>query len=212
MANQTFELVSPFLSIYAPSRTFNGGAALLKGQTNNALVPGELLSFDTSNTNYGVTREIPANLASSTVGDVATQPGFVFFSETGRGDLITGGKVPVLQFGPYEADTQVFARSTAGILQNEAANGGAGGDLTAANGVGQPVGIAAVRHPSLYATAAPATADGGAYGADSGAELIIPGLTVLTAAQIAAGAFVAGHISRITGTGTNMKVRVLFGL
>ena len=214
MANQTFELVSPFLSIYAPSRTFNGGSDLLKGQTNNALVPGELLSFDTTNTNYGVTREIPANLASSAVGDVATQPGFVFFSETGRGDLITGGKVPVLQFGPYEADTQVFARSAAGILQNEAANGngGAGADLTAANGVGKPVGIAAVRHPTKYASAAPNTADGAAYGNDSGADLIIPGLTVLTPAQIAAGAFVAGHISRITGSGANMKVRVLFGL
>lgn len=212
MANQTFELVSPFLSIYAPSRTFNGGSELLLGQTNNALVPGELLSFDTSNTNYGVTREIPANLASSAAGDVATQPGFVFFSETGRGDLITGGKVPVLQFGPYEADTQVFARSAAGILQNEAANGGAGADLSAANGVGQPVGIAAVRHPTKYASAAPNTADGGAYAGDSGADLIIPGLSVLTAAQIAAGAFVAGHISRITGSGANMKVRVLFGL
>lgn len=204
----TFELVSPFLSIYAPSRTFNGDSSLLDGKTTNALVPGELLSFDTSNANYGVTREMPADLAGNAAGDVATQPGFVFFSETGRGDLITGGKVPVLQFGPYEADTQVFARDVNGILQNEIA----GQALSAANGIGKPVGIAAVRHPTLYATAAPNTAAGAAYGGDTGTDLIIPGLTVLNATQIAAGAFVAGYISRITGTGVNMKVRVLFGL
>ena len=208
MANQTFELVSPFLSIYAPSRTFNGGSELLLGQTNNALVPGELLSFDTTNTNYGVNREIPAKLAGNAADTVATQPGFVFFSETGRGDLITGGKVPVLQFGPYEADTQVFARAVTGVLRNEAA----GADLTAANGVGKPVGIAAVRHPTKFASAAPNTNAGAAYGGDTGLDLLIPGLTVLNATQIAAGAFVAGHISRITGSGANMKVRVLFGL
>ena len=52
-----------------------------------------------------------------------------------------------------------------------------------------------MRHPTKYA-------DG----------VAVSGLTVLTANEIVAGAFVAGRISRITGTGANMKVRVLFGI
>jgi hypothetical protein len=183
MATQTFELVSPFLSIYAPSRTYGGSSAHLKGQSNDALVAGELLIM---NSNYGVERPAdPGNFNA----DPSSVPGFVFFSETGRGDLITGGKVPVLQFGPYEADSMVFERSAAGVLLNET-----GADLSSSD-IGKPVGIATVRHPTKYA-------DG----------VAVSGLTVLTANEIAAGAFVAGRISRITGTGANMKVRVLFGI
>lgn len=183
MATQTFELVSPFLSIYAPSRTYGGSSAHLKGQSNDALVAGELLIM---NSNYGVERPAdPGNFNAAP----SSVPGFVFFSETGRGDLITGGKVPVLQFGPYEADSMVFERSAAGVLLNENA-----ADLSSSD-IGKPVGIATVRHPTKYA-------DG----------VAVSGLTVLTAAEIAAGAFVAGRISRITGTGANMKVRVLFGI
>ena len=195
MATQTFELVSPFLSIYAPSRTFGGASSLLKGQTENALVTGELLSF---NSNYGVDRVKPGNFNDGGNGDANTVPGFVYFSETGRGDIMTGGKVPVLQFGPYEADTMVFQRKTDGTLL-------AGDDITALSSthIGATVGVVAVRHPTKYANANAAANNG---------SLIIPGLGVISATQAAAGCFVAGRISRITGTGANMKVRVLFGI
>jgi len=195
MATQTFELVSPFLSIYAPSRTFGGSSSLLKGQTENALVAGEMLSF---NSNYGVDRVKPAAFNDGGNADANTVPGFAYFSETGRGDIITGGKVPVLQFGPYEADTMVFQRNSGGTLLES-------DDLTALSSthIGATVGIVAVRHPTKYANANANAADG---------TLIIPGLGVLTAAQVQHGCFVAGRISRITGTGANMKVRVLFGI
>lgn len=206
MANQTFELVSPFLSIYAPSRTFNGGSELLKGQTNNALVPGELLSFDTTNANYGVTRQVPTKLSDGTADQAmySLSPAFVFFSETGRGDLITGGKVPVLQFGPYEADTQVFAR-----LQNGNLVSADGTTALSTSDIGAPVGVMAVRHPTKYATAADTKVAGDAHGDNT---LVIAGLGVLSNAQVKDGAHVVGYISRITGSGANMKVRVLFGL
>ena len=194
MATQTFELVSPFLSIYAPSRTFGGHSSLLKGQTENALVTGELLSM---NSNYGVDRVKPAAFNDGDADDANSVPGFVYFSETGRGDILTGGKVPVLQFGPYEADTMVFQRAVGGTLESHD-----GGALSSTH-IGQTVGIVAVRHPTKYANAEAANANG---------SLIIPGLGVITAAQAAAGCFVAGRISRITGTGANMKVRVLFGI
>ena len=195
MATQTFELVSPFLSIYAPSRTFGGSSSLLKGQTENALVTGELLSM---NSNYGVDRVKPADFNNGDTVDANSVPGFVYFSETGRGDILTGGKVPVLQFGPYEADTMVFQRSVGGSLL-------AGDDLTALSSahIGATVGIVAVRHPTKYANAEAANANG---------SLIIPGLGVISPTQAAEGCFVAGRISRITGTGANMKVRVLFGI
>ena len=97
MAKQTFELVSPFLSIYTPSKTWNMDSSLLLGQTANHLVPGEFLEIDSS---YGVSRG----------SGKGVKPSFAFFSEPGRGDLVTGGKIPILQFGPYEADTCVFLR------------------------------------------------------------------------------------------------------
>ena len=100
MAKQTFELVSPFLSIYAPSRTWGGASNLLLGQTTNHLVPGEFLSLKSD---YSVER-----------GTSDQVPSFAFFSEPGRGDLVTGGKIPVLQFGPYEADTSVYLRTAQG--------------------------------------------------------------------------------------------------
>ncbi|MGA1353690.1 MAG: hypothetical protein ACO32I_02745 [Candidatus Limnocylindrus sp.] len=195
MATQTFELVSPFLSIYAPSRTFGGDPSLLKGQTENALIPGELLSFDA---NYGVTRVKPAAFNDGSVGDANDKPGFVFFSETGRGDIVTGGKVPVLQFGPFEADTMVFQRNTAGTLV-------IGDDSTelSTNHIGARVGVVAVRHPLKYSNANAANANG---------SLIIPGLGILHNDQVAGGAFVVGRIARVLGTGANMKVRVLFGI
>ena len=101
MAKQTFELVSPFLSIYVPSKTWNMDSNLLLGQTANHLVPGEFLEIDSS---YGVVRGTGAG----------TKPSFAFFSEPGRGDLVTGGKIPILQFGPYEADTAVYLRDANG--------------------------------------------------------------------------------------------------
>lgn len=198
MATQTFELVSPFLSIYAPSRTFGGSSSLLKGQTDNALVTGELLSMDS---NYGVTRVMPANFNNGDVADANSAPGFVYFSETGRGDLVTGGKVPVLQFGPYEADTMVFQRNAAGTLVID-------DDATAlsSSDIGKTVGIVAVRNPLKY------TLNAEAAGAAHNDNYVVPGLGIIDAAQVAGGCFVAGRISRITGTGANMKVRILFGI
>lgn len=199
----TFELVSPFLSIYAPSRTFSGDPSLLDGKTNNALVPGELLSMDS---NYGVNRTVPSKLSDGTADQdmYSLSPAFVFFSETGRGDLITGGKVPVLQFGPYEADTQVFARLANGTLVSSN-----GTTALSSNDIGAPVGAMAVRHPSLYASAASGKTAGQAH-ADT--DLVVAGIGVLSNAQVKDGAHVLGYISRITGTGANMKVRILFGL
>lgn len=206
MASSTFELVSPFLSIYTPSRTWNGAPNLLRGQTNNALVAGELLSIDSNN---GVNRVLPSSNAfnNGDAADALSSPAFVYFSETGRGDIVTGGKVPVLQFGPYEADTAVFQRNASGVLV-------AGDDSTALSSshIGKPVGIVAVRHPSKYASAAASVAAGQSFAADSTKDLVIPGLGILSSTQLQAGCFVVGYISAIIGSGTNMKVRILFGL
>lgn len=202
MASQTFELVSPFMSIYAPARTI-ADSTLLNGKTTNALVPGELLVMDGS---YQVKRPLDVVTKFGTDADnadeVSRAPGFVFFSETGRGDIVTGGKVPVLQFGPYEADTSVFARSSAGILQTNNYTGALG-----ANDIGKAVGIFAVRNPNSYASADP-----GAAGAAHNDNHIVAGLGVLSAAQLSGNAYRVGYISRIIGAGTSMKVRILFGI
>ena len=126
MASQTFELVSPFMSIYAPARTI-ADSTLLNGKTTNALVPGELLVMDSS---YQVKRPLDVVTKFGTDADnadeVSRAPGFVFFSETGRGDIVTGGKVPVLQFGPYEADTGKAVGIVATRNPNSFASAGAG--------------------------------------------------------------------------------------
>ena len=203
MAIQTFELVSPFLSIYTPSKVWKGDSSLLLGQTTNALAPGEMLRITSD---YGVDRALTDlidknqgngdnNPNTGAIDDSVKIPGFAFFSETGRGDIVTGGRVPVLQFGPYEADTMIFDRDENGILINE--NGAA---LSSAD-VGKALGVFAVRNYKDFASANPATG-----------VLMQSGLAVLSSAQIASGAFKAGYISKITGTGTKMRVRVLFGI
>jgi hypothetical protein len=194
MAIQTFELVSPFLSIYAPSRQWKGDRSLLLGQTANALSTGEMLKIDASS--YGVDRAQVAFENDGGTDVITTAPGFAYFSETGRGDIVTAGNVPILQFGPYEADTMIFDRASSGQL----INGVTGQDLSTAD-VGKMVGIFGVRHHKDFADANYGT---GAY--------IQSGLGVLSAAQFAAGAFKVGYISRITGTGTKMRVRILFGI
>lgn len=205
MSIQTFELVSPFLSIYTPSKVWKGDSSLLLGQTTNALTPGEMLRITSD---YGVDRtlsdlayknqndnddnNIPGN--GSIHSDVKL-PGFAFFSETGRGDIVTGGRVPVLQFGPYEADTMIFDRGSDGILINE------NGATLSTSDVGKAVGIFAVRNYKDFASS----------NTDTGA-LMQSGLACLSSAQIASGAFKAGYISRISGVGTKMRVRILFGI
>jgi len=103
MASKYFEVVGPgFTNLWVPSRKFAGEANLLLGQTATRLRVGEFLEIQTDGS---VTR--------GTV-DGALVPSFVYFSETGRGDLVTSGKVPVI-FGPmFEADTMLFARKADG--------------------------------------------------------------------------------------------------
>lgn len=192
MAIQTFELVSPFLSIYAPSKVWKGDNALLLGQTANALSTGEMLKIDGAS--YGVLRASDLE-NDGTTGSITLAPGFSYFSETGRGDVVTSGRIPVLQFGPYEADTMIFDRAADGSLINENDDG-----LSAAD-VGKAVGIFGVRHHKDFASADFGT---GAY--------IQSGLGCLSNDQLTGGAFKVGYISRITGTGANMRVRILFGI
>ena len=98
----------------------------------------------------------------------------------------------------------MFARKQDGTLV-----GADGAAALSSSSIGAPVGIMAVRHPTKYATAADQKVAGNAH-ADS--SLVIAGLGVLDNAQVKDGAHVVGYISRITGTGANMKVRILFGL
>lgn len=203
MAIQTFELVSPFLSIYTPSKVWKGDSSLLLGQTTNALAPGEMLQITSD---YGADRladltNAQQGAAGNDTGANGTTlaqskiPAFAFFSETGRGDIVTGGRIPLLQFGPYEADTMIFDRGADGILLNEA-----GASLSAAD-VGKPVGVFAVRNYKDFASADVTTG-----------ALMQSGLAVLSYTQIKNGAFKAGYISRISGVGTKMRVRILFGI
>lgn len=194
MAIQTFELVSPFLSIYAPSKVWKGDNSLLLGQTANALSTGEILKIDGAT--YGVLRA-SATQNDGTAVTITTAPGFAYFSETGRGDVVTSGNVPILQFGPYEADTMIFERDASGVLTSD----GTGGTPLSTSDVGKPVGIFGVRHHKDFATA------------DFGTGLYIQsGLGCLNQTQIAAGAKIVGYISRITGVGSKMRVRILFGI
>ena len=197
MATQTFELVSPFLTIYAPSKKWDTSKSdLLLGQTANRLVTGELLSYKDANS---VTR--PDN--AITLGQVLnglTKWAAPYFSETGRGDIVTGGNVPVLQFGPFEADTMLFMRKGDDSV---AVNANAGlGNL--ANGahdgfaIGDKVYAAAVRNPIT--------------GNLSNTEYVIGIAPASGIANAATGAICVGRVSRISGSGASQKIRVMFGV
>ena len=200
MATQTFELVSPFLTIYAPSKKWDTSKSdLLLGQTANRLVTGELLSYTGANS---VTRPSKTVGISKTavnnefgVGDIFVAP---YFSETGRGDIVTGGNVPVLQFGPFEADTMLFMRAdddkttNAGEGQGSLANGPHADLLT----VGAPVYAAAVRNPI----------NGSTFNSNNYVIGIAPLSGISNAGPI------IGRISRVIGSGASAKIRVMFGV
>jgi hypothetical protein len=107
-----FEIVGPgFLQCWVPSRAYAGDSAELTGQLATRLRPGEFLEI------------VADGKVDRGSDDGATVPSFPYFSETGRGDIVTGGKVPVI-FGPtYEAETKLVARTAAGVM--DADNAGA---------------------------------------------------------------------------------------
>lgn len=196
MATQTFELVSPFLSVYAPSKKWDTSKSdLLLGQTSTRLVTGELLEYFGANS---VTR--PASgITAGQVLDGLTKWVAPYFSETGRGDIVTGGNVPVLQFGPFEADTMLFMRIgddsaaiNAGAFTGSLA-AGAHIDLT----VGEKVFATAVRNPLT--------------GNLSATDYVI-GIAPASGINNATSAICLGRISRIIGTGASQKIRVMFGV
>lgn len=104
-----FEIVGPgFLQCWVPSRAYAGSAdgklTDLTGQSATRLRPGEFLEL---------VADGKVDRGSANGG---TKPAFPYFSETGRGDIVTGGKVPVI-FGPtYEAETKLVARTAAGAI------------------------------------------------------------------------------------------------
>jgi hypothetical protein len=104
-----FEIVGPgFLQCWVPSRAYvgsqDGGVADLTGQSATRLRPGEFLELAADG-------KVDRGTANG-----GTVPAFPYFSETGRGDIVTGGKVPVI-FGPtYEAETKLVARKTDGTI------------------------------------------------------------------------------------------------
>lgn len=198
MATQTFELVSPFLTIYAPSKKWGGDSSLLLGQTATRLVAGELLSYKDANSVERPSITFGNNLNASNnalgVGDVFTAP---YFSETGRGDIITGGKVPVLQFGPFEADTMLFMREGDQNLDGSGAGQGnlAAGPVSGLS-VGAPVVAAAVRNPL----------NGSSFDANNYVIGIAP------ADKVSGEGPIIGRISRVIGSGASAKIRVMFGV
>ena len=198
MATQTFELVSPFLTIYAPSKKWDTAKSdLLLGQTSTRLVTGELLSYFGANS---VTRPT-ATVQNNTALNGPTVFVAPYFSETGRGDIVTGGNVPVLQFGPFEADTMLFMR--AGDDTATLAAGAAAGSLSSAPHadlkIGEKVFAAPVRNPIT--------------GNFSATDYVIG---IAPASGIANGATTAvcvGRISRVDiGSGASAKIRVMFGV
>lgn len=197
MATQTFELVSPFLTIYAPSKKWAGDSSLLLGQTATRLVAGELLSYTGAN---GVERTSTHGIGAAVVSGQLTWCA-PYFSETGRGDIVTGGNVPVLQFGPFEADTMCFTRSGD---QNFAVGEGQGtlgaGPLTGAGGfnVGEKVYAAAVRNPL--------------NGSTFNTSNYIIGVAPAAGINNEADAICVGRVSRIIGSGASAKIRVMFGV
>lgn len=198
MATQTFELVSPFLTIYAPSKKWAGDSSLLLGQTATRLVTGELLSYTGAN---GVKRPEVAfgnglNANNNALGvDTFTAP---YFSETGRGDIVTGGNVPVLQFGPFEADTMVFFRDGDADLDGNGAGGGslANGPSAGLKVIGSPVYAAAVRNPL----------NGSTFDANN----YVVGIA--SAGDISGEGPIIGRVSRVIGSGASAKIRVMFGV
>lgn len=197
MAIQTFELVSPFMSVYAPSKKWMGSSDLLRGQTANRLVAGELLELSGT----GVNRPTIAIGANANAGNNAfgfAKCAFPYFSETGRGDIVTGGNVPVLQHGPFEADTMSFMREG-----DEATNGAGEGAGSLAAGpdqdfaVGELVFAAAVRNPNT--------------GVLSSSDYVV-GIAPAASISNSATAYPVGRVSRIIGSGATAKIRVIFGI
>ena len=192
MATQTFELVSPFLTIYAPSKKLvYTGANILLGQTSNKLLAGELLELTGAN---GVKRP-DFNVNANGVNINLDNAVFPFFSETGRGDIVTSGNVPILQFGPFEADTMLFERAGDNTFTNSVGNGSVAAGKHADIAVGARVFAMPVRNPLTD------TLTDSDYVIGIGASV----------AQ-ALDDFVVGRVSRIIGTGASQKVRVMFGL
>ena len=195
MAIQTFELVSPFMSVYAPSKKWLGSSDLLRGQTSNRLVAGELLELSGT----GVNRPTFAIEASKDKTDNAfgfAKCAFPYFSETGRGDIITSGSIPVLQHGPFEADTMCFMREGD---EGTNANGEGLGSLAAGPdekfAVGELVFAAAVRNPNT--------------GVLSSSDYVVG---IAPADSISNAAYPIGRVSRIIGSGATAKIRVIFGI
>ena len=199
MATQTFELVSPFLTIYAPSKKWGGDSSLLLGQTASRLVAGELLTYKDANSVERPSVSFGQSLdASNNELGLGNQFAAPYFSETGRGDIITGGKVPVLQFGPFEADTMVFMREGD---QNLDGNGAGQGNLAAGPvsglSVGAKVVAAAVRNPL----------NGSSFDSSNYVIGIAPHDTGRRNARP-----VIGRSSRVIGSGAAAKIRVMFGV
>tara|TARA_Y100000592_G_scaffold100899_1_gene183586 strand:- start:214 stop:822 length:609 start_codon:yes stop_codon:yes gene_type:complete len=201
MATQTFELVSPFLTIYAPSKKFSSAqSSLLLGQTSNRLVTGELLSYTGAN---GVERSATHGIEASNLNGF-TKFCAPYFSETGRGDIITGGNVPVLQFGPFEADTMCFMRvgDDDASISSSAGVGSLAGGAHTGFAVGEKVFACAVRNPL----------NGDTFDANNYIIGVAPasGLKAATLAN----AICVGRVSRIDGlgSGASQKIRIMFGV
>ena len=107
MKAQTFEIVGPgFLNMWAPSRKWGGAASLLTGADALRLRMGEFLECAAESTVVRAAAGVGADHQGAS-------PSFAYFSETGRGDIVTGGKVPILMHPLYEADTSIIARVAA---------------------------------------------------------------------------------------------------
>jgi hypothetical protein len=194
MATQTFELVSPFLTIYAPSKKWAGDSSLLLGQTVNRLVTGELLSYTGAN---GVIRTSDHGIGAN---DIAGQTKWCapYFSETGRGDIVTGGSVPVLQFGPFEADTMLFMRAG----DDAVVNGEGQGSLAAGAHAGFDIGV------KVYAAAVRNPINGSSFNSSN----FVIGIAPEGGISNASDAICVGRVSRVIGSGASAKIRVMFGV
>jgi hypothetical protein len=196
MATQTFELVSPFLTVYAPSKKWAGDNDLLLGQTSNRLVTGEMLEYTGANSVKRTTTALTDNAAVSGL-TVWCAP---YFSETGRGDIVTGGSVPVLQFGPYEADTMLFMRSG----DNAMAAGVGGGALTNAPHAGLTLGARVYAAPVRNPISGNFTLTDYVIGVAPASGIDNESFETTVC---------VGRISRVgIGSGATAKIRVMFGV